>query len=155
MKYLLLAFLTMGLGYSVSGCALSCTALGCDTGVHITVKGVATKFSSLLPFVIKSCSDEGSCVPVTIRQTDGEFVCEEGGPQAFVNCQITPAGDVSFDLAFAKTPKDDVSAITINVRDSMDTTVFTGTESTELADIEANGSGCGVTCQRGEVLFVP
>jgi hypothetical protein len=155
MKYLLLAFFTMGLGYTASGCVLGCTDLGCDYGVHITVPGVATKFSSLVPFVIKACSDDGSCVPVTIRQTGGEFVCEEEGTQVFVNCQITPAGDVSFDLAFMTKPKDDVVAITVNVRDSMDTTVFTSTANAELADIEANGPGCGVTCQQGQVIFVP
>ena len=155
MKSLILALVIMGSGYAVSGCGFSCNALGCDTGVHITAKGVATKFSSLLPFVIKACSDDGSCRSVTIRQTDGVFVCDEGDGPGFANCKVTPAGDVSYDLGFTKTPKDDVAAITVNVQDSAETTVFTGTASTELEDIEINGDGCGVTCQQGDVLFVP
>ncbi len=145
----------MGLGYAMSGCALGCTELGCDYGVHITMKGAATKFSSLLPFVIKSCSDEGSCNSVTISQTGGVFACDQGSTPGFVNCKVTPAGDVDYDLAFNQIPKDDVAAITVNLRDSAYTTVFNGTASAELADIEANGPGCGVTCQRGQVLFVP
>lgn len=157
MKSLLLAFFVMGLGCAASGCGLeqSCTALGCTEGVGVTVKGVATKFMGALPITIKSCADGGSCLTVKVSEAGGAFVCEAADTGAFADCQVTPAGDLTLDLAFETTATSDSSEIRVTVVDSAGATVFDGKQTTKLIDVEANGPDCGVTCHQGEVLFTP
>lgn len=147
----------MGSGWAVSGCnlGLSCTALGCDDGVRITMKGVATKFAGSLPLVIKSCADGGSCVLVKVSETGGVFACEQEESPIFSNCTVTPAGDVSLSVVFHVAEEIDVATMGVTVLDSANATVFDGEQNAALLDVEANGPGCGVTCRRGEALFVP
>ena len=157
MKSLLLAFFVMSLGSAASGCSLEqgCTAIGCTEGVGITLKGVATKFSGALPLTIKSCADGGSCLLVKVSETGGVFACAAVDPGTFVDCDVTPGGDVTIDLAFQSAATSDMSEIRVSVVDSAGATVFDGKQSTKLIDVEANGPGCGVTCHQGEVLFTP
>ena len=153
---LILASFVVGFGWTVSGClGTSCNALGCDYGVRITVKGVGVKHTASLPLDIKSCSDDGSCLTVKVSEAGGAFACDVGDTPTFADCVVTPAGDVSLNLAFNEIPKSDVAAITVTVLDRASTTLFDSTQSVALTDIEINGPGCGVTCQRGEALFVP
>lgn len=146
----------MGFGWAVSGClGWSCNALGCDFGVRVTLKGVALKYAASLPLDIKSCSDDGACLLVKVSEANGVFACDIGDTPTFADCVVTPAGDVSLNLAFNEIPKSDVAAVTVTVLDSADAMVFETTQNVALHDIEINGPGCGVTCQRGEALFVP
>jgi hypothetical protein len=157
MKSLLLAFFVMGLGCAVSGCGLDagCTALGCTEGVGVTVKGVATKFMGALPLTLKSCADGGSCLTVKVSEAGGVFACEAAEAGTFADCAVTPAGDVTLDLAFETTATSDLSEIRVTVLDSAGATVFDGKQSTKLIGVEANGPDCGVTCHQGEVVLTP
>ena len=144
----------MGFGWTVSGC-LSCTAVGCNYGVRITVKHVATRYAGSLPLSIETCADDGSCLLVKVSEAGGVFACDVGDTLSFANCVVTPSGDVSLNHAFKAIPKTDVAAIALTVRGSADTTLFETTQDVALHDIELNGPGCGVTCQSGDALFVP
>lgn len=156
MKLLVLASFIMGFGWALSGClGLSCNALGCDYGVRITLKGVGLAYAASLPLDIKSCADDGACLVVKVSEANGVFACDIGDTPTFADCVVTPAGDVSLNLAFKDLPKNDAAVITVTVLDPADAMVFGAAQSVALHDIEINGPGCGVTCQRGEALFVP
>lgn len=149
MKRILAALILAAVAIHGLGC-VSCTEIGCDSGVDVTVDGFSPAVQGKLPAAIKICLG-ADCQSYTVSEASGALSCtaDTTGSQ----CSVSDGGTLKAFFYGETQGEIDVS---VEVKDSAAAVVFTDSTTVEITESKPNGDQCEPTCHVGAAsLTVP
>lgn len=146
----------MGSGSVLSGCVTSfaCTEIGCVDAAHVTLVGIAEKYASSLPLLIKVCADD-SCASVKLSDVKGVVTCELTSGEGASGCFLD-GKDLAVDVGInSKTAAKTDVTITVDISDGSTNEPFGAGKLVDLKTTTPNGEGCEPTCHQASASFTP
>lgn len=144
MKKLIGAVALVAIAILGIGC-VTCTEVGCDSGVGITVAGFSTVVA---PATLQACVND-QCQELTFAEQDGKTVCNTAATGS--RCELRDSGEL--EIFFYEEDVDPDVTVTLEAKDAAGQVVFSDSKDVKAVENQPNGELCEPTCHNAEANF--